>query len=149
MNLTRGLLIFTALLGAACASLPTTTRTGAVHDVLITDAGVSTPDLIVQAGDEVRWINRKTGPVWVSFYQDSLDEIACQRGFSYFWAMEESAKIEPNQSVSICFAREDAVSYRIQDEPTVMRGSTAGEGGSEVIPVGMHAAVIVEDVRPR
>ena len=147
MKLISGLLILIALSGAAC-SLPATTRTGAVHEVIITDNGVSPQDLIVQAGDEVRWINRKAGPVWVSFYQDDLDELSCRRGFSYFWGQEEDAKVEPNQSVSLCFAHEDVVSYRVQDEPTVIRGSTAGEGGSEVIPLGMNAAIVVKEVRP-
>jgi plastocyanin len=142
------LLLLVAVTGMiACAGLPTTSRTGGVHDVTITDDGVSPQDLIVQAGDEVRWINRRSVPVWVSFYEDSLDELSCSRGFRYFWGLEENAKIEPGQSVSLCFAHEDAISYRVQDEPTVIRGSTAGEGGSEIIPVAMHAAIIVEEVR--
>jgi plastocyanin len=148
MRIAGGLLLLVAMAGtAACIGLPATSRTGAVHDVIITDDGVSPQDLVVQAGDEVRWINRKSGPVWVSFYEDSLDELSCSRGFSYFWAQEETAKIEPGRSVSLCFAHEDAISYRIQDEVEVIRGSTAGEGGSEIIPLANHAAIIVEEVR--
>lgn len=150
MKIVLGWLLLIAVAGTTgCASLPTTSRTGGVHDVAITDDGISPQDLIVQAGDEVRWINRRAVPVWVSFYEDSLDELSCSRGFAYFWAQEENAKIEPGQSVSLCFAHEDAVSYRVQNEPTVIRGSTAGEGGSEIIPVAMHAAIIVEEMRRR
>jgi plastocyanin len=147
-NMTSGkrMLIVAALFATtSCAGLPTTSRTGAVHDVLIKEEEVFPHELIVQAGDEIRWINQRTIPVWVYFYKDSLDEVVCQRGFSYFWGMEEFAKVEPQQSVSVCFAHVDAVSYRIQREATVIRGSTAGEGGSETIPVSMHGAILIEE----
>jgi plastocyanin len=140
--------ILTAALGlAACAGLPATSRTGAVHEILITDDGIAPQDLIVQAGDEVRWINRRAVPIWVSFYEDSLDELSCRRGFSYYWALEETANIPPGGSVSLCFAHEDAISYRVHDRKEELRGSSAGAGGSEIIPEAMHAAIIVEVVR--
>ncbi|MFM8551439.1 MAG: hypothetical protein ACKOCD_03875 [Nitrospiraceae bacterium] len=128
----------------ACAGLPTTSRSGEVHDILITEDRVSPQDLIVHIGDEVRWVNHRLTPVWVYFFRDTLDEVSCANGFSLFWANEEEAVIKPGQSVSICFAKEDAVSYTVQSEGTVIRGSTAGEGGSFKIPHGLHAAVIVE-----
>lgn len=129
---------------SACASLPTTSRSGAVHDIVITEDRISPQDLIVQIGDEVRWVNHRLNPVWVYFFRDTLDEVSCANGFSLFWANEEEAVIAPGQSVSVCFAKEDAISYTVQSEQTVIRGSTAGEGGSFSIPKGLHAAVIVE-----
>lgn len=138
------LLVACGWLASACASLPATSRSGAVHDVLIMEDRIAPQDLIVHIGDEVRWVNRRLSPIWVYFFRDTLDEISCARGFSLFWGNEEEAVIEPGQSVSVCFAKEDAVSYTVQNEPTVMRGSTAGEGGSFKIPQGLHAAVIVE-----
>lgn len=138
------LLLAGCWLAAACAGLPATSRSGAVHDILITEDRVSPQDLIVHIGDEVRWVNRRLSPVWVYFFRDSLDEVSCARGFSLFWGNEEEAVLEPGQSVSVCFAKEDAISYTVQSEQTVMRGSTAGEGGSFKIPKGLHAAVIVE-----
>lgn len=128
----------------ACAGLPAASLSGEVHDILITEDRVSPQDLIVHIGDEVRWVNRRLGPVWVYFFRDSLDEVSCARGFSLFWANEEEAVVKPGQSVSVCFSKEDAISYTVQSEQTVMRGSTAGEGGSFKIPKGLHAAVIVE-----
>ncbi len=150
MTIGKKMLILGALLlTAACAGLPTASQTGAVHDVLIKEEELAPHELIVQAGDEIRWINQRTAPVWVYFYKDSLDEVVCQRGFSYFWGVEEFAKIEPTQSVSVCFAHVDAISYRVQREATVIRGSTAGEGGSETIPVSMHGAILIEEGPPR
>lgn len=145
----RTFLLAALLLTTACAGLPTASRTGAVHDVLIKEETVSPHELIVQVGDEVRWINQRTTPAWVYFYKDSLDELVCERGFSYFWGMEEFAKVEPHQSVSVCFALVDVVSYRIQREATVLRGSTAGEGGSETMPVSMHGSILIEEPPPQ
>jgi len=140
----RVLLLAGCWLVVACAGLPNTSRSGAVHDILIMEDRVAPQDLIVHIGDEVRWVNHRLNPVWVYFFRDSLDEVSCARGFSLFWANEEEATIAPGQSVSVCFSKEDAISYTVQSEPTVMRGSTAGEGGSFTIPKGLHAAVIVE-----
>lgn len=146
MTTPKELLMLAALLAtAACAGMPIASQTGAAHDVLIKEDELAPHELIVEAGDEIRWINQRTTPVWVYFYKSSLDEVVCQRGFSYFWGVEEFAKIEPKQSVSVCFAHVDAVSYRVQREATVIRGSTAGEGGSESIPVSIHGAILIEE----
>lgn len=128
----------------ACAGLPQHGTSGEVHEIVITEDRLSPQDLIVHVGDEVRWVNRRLSPAFVYFFPDTLDEISCADGFSLFWANEEEAVIEPGRSVSVCFAKEDAISYTVQTERTVIRGSTAGEGGSFKIPKGLHAAVIVE-----
>lgn len=138
------MLLISAWLVATCSALPGKSLTGAVHDIVITEDRISPEDLVVRVGDEVRWVNHRLGPVWIYFLPDDLEEISCSRGFSLFWGREESAKIEPGQSVSMCFSRKDEIPYTVQREQTVMRGSTAGEGGSFSIPKGMNAAVIVE-----
>ena len=144
-----GLLLLAACWLAACSGLPAATKTGTVQDIVITEDRVSPEDLIVTAGDEVRWVNHRVGPAWIYFQPDDLDEIACSRGFALFWAHEESAKIEPGQSVSICFGKEDEISYTVQTEQTVIRGSTAGEGGSFSLPKGINAAIIVKPAAPQ
>jgi plastocyanin len=138
------LILGTVFILSACASLPATSRTGAVHDVIITEEKLSPEDLIAHVGDEVRWVNRRPTTVWVYFFEDSLDEISCQNGLASFWGHEEVAKIEPNQSASVCFAKEDAISYSVQNEPTILAGSTAGATREFNIPVSVHGAIIVE-----
>jgi plastocyanin len=128
---------------SACATLPTRTHTGAVHDVVIKDDGIHPRDLDVVAGDEVRWLNRRRSPVWIHFLQDAVDELSCARGFHAFWGIEESAKIEPGQSVSLCFAEVESIGYRVQPEETVMAGANV-EGGAEAIPLALHAAIVVK-----
>lgn len=136
-------------LAAGCAGLPSSSRTGTVHDILILEDRITPQALKTAVGDEVRWVNRRLYPVWVYFMRDDLEEISCSRGFALFWATEEGAKIEPGQSVSVCFGHEDDVSYDVQDGPTVIRGSTAGEGGSFSIPPAFHGAIIVEAAAQR
>ena len=45
-----------------CESLPTVTRTGEVKDIIIGEK-LSSAELLVSPGDEVRWINKRTAPV--------------------------------------------------------------------------------------
>lgn len=135
-----------ASLAAGCMGLPSTSRSGKSHDILILEDRITPLDLKTGVGDEVRWVNRRPRPVWVYFMREDFEEITCSRGFSLFWATEEGAKIEPGQSVGVCFGRpDDEVSYDVQDEPIVIRGSTAGEGGSFERPTALHGAIIVEE----
>lgn len=135
----RTLVFSPALLALACAGLPTTSRTGAVHDILISKQ-ISPRDVTVQPGDEVRWINRRLAPVWLYFSREALDEVSCRRGFSFFWGNEESARIEPNQSVSLCFSKTRIVGYWVQNQPIVQGGDRPG---ATTIPAAIPGAVLV------
>ena len=127
--MTRGILVILLCLATACVALPTTSRTGTVHAITIAEE-ISPRDLEVQPGDEVQWVNRRGDPVWVYFFRDSPDELSCQRGFSYDLGTEEVAKVEPDQSVSLCFANAGAVEYLVQRQPTIRGG--VGEGGNKI-----------------
>jgi plastocyanin len=130
---------------AGCAGLPTTTRTGKSAEVAITDHAVSPRDVVVQPGDEVRIVNRRSGPIWVYFnLEDHLNDLSCKRGFSFFLGVEESAKIKPNQSASLCFTKAGVYGYSVQAQPTNEGGGTLGE---ITIPAAIPAAVVVEDRR--
>ena len=102
MTTPKELLMLAALLATtACAGMPIASQTGAAHDVLIKEDELVPHELIVQAGDEIRWINQRTVPVWVYFYKSSLDEVVCQRGFSYFWGWRNSRR-SSRSSPSAC-----------------------------------------------
>ena len=142
MNTTAGFLGLAAwTLLTACAGLPSSTRTGHISIVTIADDGISPQEVTVQPGDEVKIVNRRSGPAWVYFTREQLNELACEQGFSFFWGMEESAKILPNQSASLCFSRTGLYGYSIQTEPTVQGGARLGELDR---PPAMPAAVIVQ-----
>ncbi len=122
---TPGLVVTLLCLATACAALPTTSRTGTVHEITIAEE-ISPPDLEVQPGDEVQWVNRRVDPVWVYFFRDSPDELSCLRGFSYYYGTKKVAKIEPGQSVSLCFSIERTVGYLVQRQPTNQGGGRLG-----------------------
>jgi plastocyanin len=129
------------LIAAACGGLPASSRTGKVYEVVIQEGEISPRDVRVRPGDEVRFVNQRLEPVWVFFFRDTPDELACQRGFSYFWGTEESAKIRPNESASVCFSRPGAVGFSVQMEPPFRGGD---ELGALKISGAIPGAIVVE-----
>jgi plastocyanin len=130
------------LILGGCATLPTMSRTGKSAVVTITEESVEPLDVAVQVGDEVKIVNSRPRPVWIYFSRDDPRELSCQRGFSYFWGPEESAKVESNRSVSLCFAKPGTYSYSIQSSPIVQGGARLGE---LEIRGAVPAAIIVKD----
>lgn len=115
-----------------CSSLPTVTRTGAVKNIVIGDQ-VSPAELKVNAGDEVRWINKRNGPVRVVFLDEVSKRLSCKNGFGGFTEKNGSASLDPNQTASICFSNPGHYRYTIRMESA----STTGELNSPgVIQVG-------------
>jgi len=110
----------------ACAG-PATTRTGAVHDIRITEGPVPA-DLIINPNDEVRWVNSRTLPLRVDLVNVESDELSCERGFSnMFGATRESATIKPNETASACFTKAGVVNYNL-------RMDSALPGGQIIVP---------------
>ncbi len=126
LSFTWSMCLVLPLLLGACAG-PTTTRTGAVHDIRIAE-GLEPADLIVNPGDEVRWVNTRTLSVRVDLINVAPDDITCQRGFSnLFGAIQESATINSNQTVSACFAKSGVINYNL-------RMDSALPGGRFIVP---------------
>lgn len=119
------LFVAVTILGA-CAG-PSTTRTGAVHDIKIAE-GPEPSDLIVNPGDEVRWVNTRTLPVRVDLVNVQSQDLSCEREFSnLFGAIRESATIKPNETASACFTKPGVVNYNL-------RMDSALPGGKVVVP---------------
>lgn len=111
---------------SACVG-PTTTRTGAVHDIRIAE-GPEPADLIVNPGDEVRWVNTRTLPLRVELVNVKLSELSCERQFSnIFGVTREAATVDPNETASACFTQAGVVNYNL-------RMDSALPGGKVIIP---------------
>lgn len=111
--------VFALTMGCAGMS---TTRTGAVHDIRI-DEGPSPADLVVNIGDEVRWVNSRTMAVRIDLVGDITDIMSCERGFSSFVGLKRnSAIIKSNESVSLCFSKAGAVNYNVRMESALPGG---------------------------
>ena len=126
---TRQLLCFIAAVSIAwgCTMLPQTSRTAGIHDVTIEDS-ISPDNLLVQPGDEVRWINLRKLPVTVDIPTLKSEDLACSRGFTnVFGVLKETAELGPNETASLCFKKPAVVNYNV-------RSQTALAGGKLILP---------------
>jgi len=115
------------ILVAACVG-PQTTRTGAVHDIKIVE-GPEPADLIVNPGDEVRWVNARTLPLRVDLVNVKSEDLSCEREFSNIFGMiRESATIKPNETASACFTKAGVISYNVRMESALPGGKTIASG---------------------
>lgn len=138
------LLLAGLLMGSACTTLPTNTRTGKIYDIMITEEDIRPLDLVVEIGDEVRFRNERLKPAFVFFFRDFTDELSCQRGFTLFWGTEEEAKIESAESASLCFGRPGTVGYTVRFDVTYF-GGIGGTPGEINLPPGRSGAIIVKE----
>lgn len=101
-------------------SMPTLTRTGEVNDVIIRET-VEPTSLTVNAGDEVRWINKRQSVVRVIFLHPMTENLACQRNFGGTFGFgtkrnQYTAKLRPNKTASVCFREAGEVRYVVRAE---------------------------------
>lgn len=122
------------LFAAACVG-PATTRTGAVHDIRVAE-GPEPADLVVNPGDEVRWVNSRTLPLRVDLINVNSEDVSCQRGFSNLFGMfRESATIQPNDSGSACFSKAGVVNYNLRMDSALPGGKTIVPGIIRIGPI--------------
>ena len=120
------LLIVTGCQTIGGESMPTLTRTGEVKDVIIRET-VDPTSVTVNAGDEVRWINKRQSVVQVIFLNPMTENLACQRNFGGMLGFgtqrnQYSAKLRPNKTASVCFREAGEVKYVVRAESTGFQG---------------------------
>jgi plastocyanin len=143
------IMLGSALLLAGCQtiggeSMPTVTRTGQVKDVIIRDTAEPT-SVMVNPGDEIRWINKRQGAVRVIFLNPMTENLTCQRNFGGPLGFgikrnEYSTKLSPNETASLCFRDPGEVKY-------VVRAESASHPGGEQNIAGT-ISIGSEDRRP-
>jgi hypothetical protein len=113
-----------------CQGLPTVTRTGDVKDVTM-----------VNPGDEVRWVNKRTAPVRVVLIdQVSNKQLSCKRNFGGMMTSGDTAKLDTNESASLCFRDAGTFRYTVRMETSRTTGElnvpgvvkVGGQGGQAV-----------------
>jgi hypothetical protein len=106
----------------ACSSLPETSRTAAVHDVNV-EENLSAENLLIQPGDEVRWINNRKGGVRVEIPNLKSEDLSCQRGFlNWMGSPGEVVELKANETVSLCFKKPAVINYNVRAETLVGPG---------------------------
>ena len=115
-------LAWIVLLAAACAASPTTSRTGAIHDVTVTE-GPDPADLMVNPGDEVRWVNSRTASIQIDLVKTNPELLSCNRGFSDFLGFPRAfAELSAGETASACFVLTGDVQYNLRMESALPGG---------------------------
>lgn len=121
------------LLMLGCQGMPTVTRTGDVKDIIIGD-NLASVDIAVSPGDEVRWINKRTGPVRVVFLDPVSDkQWSCKNNFGGLMTPSDTAKLATNETASACFRDPGYFRYIVRMESA---RTTAELNVSGVVKVG-------------
>jgi hypothetical protein len=83
------------------------------HLVEIRDE-ISPQDLYVNVGDEIRWHNLRAEPVKIGLLNHpQLNLVSCERGFSRFGQVQDTATIPAQEYVSLCFSKPGIVEYNV------------------------------------
>jgi plastocyanin len=128
-----GISLVALLFLGGCESTPAVTRTGDVKDIIIGD-NLSAAEVSVNPGDEVRWINKRTQPVRVVFLDPVLDkQLSCKNNVGGWMTSSDTAKLDKNETASICFRDPGYFRYIVRMESAKTTGEINVPG---VIQVG-------------
>lgn len=134
------LFIMMLLTLSACQSLPSVTRTGEVKDVMIHE-GLSSAELQVNAGDEIRWTNKRMAPARIVFLDPVSDKLSCRNNFGGFLSRSSEAVLQPNQSASVCFRDPGTIRYVVRMESALPTGQVSESGRIQIgAPPGRTSA---------
>ena len=130
-------LVFAILSGCATGpDLPNSTRTGKIHDIKIGDT-LNPKRLEVRPGDEVRWVNGRNGAVKITFIELTEDRVSCQKNFKSGWFKAmfskeagriDTATVNGNDYISLCFAAPGMYTYNARMEAMVPGGEAHDSG---------------------
>jgi plastocyanin len=116
-----------------CQGTPSVTRTGDVKDIIIGD-NLSSGEIVVSPGDEVRWINKRTQPVRVVFLDSVSDkQLSCKNNMGGWMTPNDTAKLATNETASVCFRDPGYFRYVVRMESARTTGELNVQG---VIKVG-------------
>jgi hypothetical protein len=140
MNRIGSYLSILCLCLSGCQATPTVTRTGDVKDVTIGD-DLTSGDIAINPGDEVRWVNKRTAPVRVVIIDPLSDkQVSCKSNFGGFMTPGDTAQLAMNESASLCFRDAGTFRYTVRMTSTRTTGEinvpgvikVGGQGGQAV-----------------
>ena len=105
-----------------CQSMPTVTRTGEVKDIVIGEK-LSSGELAVSPGDEVRWVNKRTAPVRIVLLDPITDkQFSCKNNFGGWMTPDDTAKLDTNETASACFRDPGYIRYTVRMQSSTPSG---------------------------
>jgi plastocyanin len=133
------------LLVLGCQGTPTVTRTGDVKDIIIGD-DLSSKEIAVNTGDEVRWINKRTQPVRVVFLDPVSDkQLSCKNNVGGWMTPSDTAQLGKNETASACFRDPGYFRYIVRMESALTTGDINVQGVIRVGGQGGQAAAQTSD----
>lgn len=133
------------LLVLGCQSTPTVTRTGDVKDIIIGD-DLSSREVAVNTGDEVRWINKRTAPVRIVFLDPVSDkQLSCKNNVGGWMTPSDTAQLGKNETASACFRDPGYFRYIVRMESALTTGDINVQGVIKVGGQGGQAATQTSD----
>ena len=128
-----------------CQGTPTVTRTGDVKDIIIGD-NLASGDIVVSAGDEVRWVNKRTAPVRIVFLDPALDkQLSCKNNIGGWMTSSDTARLATNETASACFRDPGYFRYIVRLESSLTTGEINVPGVIRVGGQGGQAAAQTRD----
>ena len=120
-----------------CQGTPTVTRSGDVKDIIIGD-NLTSGEIAVSPGDEVRWVNKRTAPVRIIFLDPVSDkQLSCKNNFGGLMTPSDTAKLATNETASACFRDPGYFRYTVRMESARTTGELNVSG---VVKVGGQAS---------
>jgi plastocyanin len=101
------------LVTMGCSSASYSKGESKIHIVNVAQE-VEPRQILAGRGDEVRWRNTGTQRIVVSFPASAANRISCRIGFKMEEQTALSAFIDPNSSVSLCFAQLGKYNYQVR-----------------------------------
>jgi hypothetical protein len=128
-----------------CQGTPTVTRSGDVKDVIIGD-NLSSGEVVVSPGDEVRWVNKRTAPVRIIFLDPVSDKrLSCKNNIGGLMTPSDTAKLATNETASACFRDPGYYRYTVRMDSGLTTGEINVPGVIKVGGQGSLAASRTSD----
>ncbi len=129
---------------AACQTLPSMTRTGGIKDVLIEDGRSTATYLQADVGDEIRWTNKRTAPVRITFLDRISDQLSCRHNFEGYFTGGADAILKPDQSASLCFGDPGTIPFIVRIYSALTCGEISRSGQVQIEAASGHPALLEE-----
>ncbi|HXX73917.1 MAG TPA: hypothetical protein VEI50_02195 [Nitrospiraceae bacterium] len=101
------------LVTMGCSSVSHPKEEGKIHSVDVAH-DVAPRYILAGRGDEVRWHNKGTQPIVVSFPASTMNRISCRTGFATEEQTALWAVIDPNSFASLCFGQLGKYNYHVR-----------------------------------
>jgi plastocyanin len=129
------------LVAFGCQSAGQPAVSGQVVDVAIA-ANEEPGRMVVHPGDEIRWVNKRHGPVRLILLDRLPDEeLSCKRHFGGLMGSSDTASLQTDETASVCFRHGGTYTYVIRMPTEGDAGEVTLRGVIQVVDQGPPARV--------